>query len=103
MRIAFGEKEASSFAELVDLFPDSAFASPRRSTLPLLAYWRYPQNRLGEFTHGLGASFTSPAHLVFECEVPVRRGAGRASCTDRLLSHTSLHEARIYRMKCRVD
>src|SRR5687767_13383368 len=76
---------ASSFRDLVDLFPDSTFASPRRSTVPLLDYWRMPSERLCELGAALELDIISPVRLCFEYTVPVQRGKGKPSCTDLMV------------------
>jgi len=67
-------------------YPANEFASPRRSTVPLLSYWRDPVARVRELSDAMGFAEPEQACLDFEHEVPVQRGTGRPSCTDLLLT-----------------
>lgn len=69
-----------SFEELIAKLPDDAVASPRRSTIPLIAYWR---QRDALATLGLATS--DRVELRFEHPTPVRRGKGKASYTDLMI------------------
>ncbi len=75
----------TSFADLLKQYGDGELASPRRSTVPLLSYWRHPDARLQEFASALGLPIGAGAELHFEYHVPVQQGRGKASCTDLLL------------------
>jgi hypothetical protein len=64
-----------SFKELVEQFGVDAVASPKRSTVPLLDYWRRPELRLRVLEAHLGLKSSDQTELHFEYEVPVRRVA----------------------------
>ena len=74
-----------SFGELVKQLGDNAFASPTRSTVPLLDYWRGPAPRLRDLWERLGVSHLDDAELYFEYNVPVRQGRGKPSYTDLMV------------------
>jgi hypothetical protein len=85
VRLAFNRLGVDSYDELLERFSDDALASPRRSTVPLLALWRWPMEPLGNLGRAIGANLTTPIELSFEYTVPVRRGAGKPSCTDLMI------------------
>jgi len=78
-------RTVSSFEELVNQLGTDAFASPKRSTVPLLDYWRVPDPRLRDMTGRLGMPWSERFELHFEYEVPVRRGRGKSSYTDLMI------------------
>lgn len=78
-------RTVSSFAEVVDEFGPDALASPKRSTVPLLDYWRVPDSRLRDVAARLGLSRSDRFEFHFEYEVPVRRGRGKPSYTDLMI------------------
>lgn len=78
-------RTVSSFEELVSQLGAGAFASPKRSTVPLLDYWRVPDPRLRDIAARLGVSWADDFELHFEYEVGVRRGRGKSSYTDLMI------------------
>ncbi len=82
-----------SFADVVASSPTPEFASPRRSTVPLLAFWRMGDPALREFTLATAAPTPAPAELHFEYGVKVRYGRGKHSCTDLMVLGDSAHLA----------
>ena len=74
-----------SFEELVERLGLDAVASPRRSTVPLLDYWRQPEQRLRVLEAHLGVNSSDQTELHFEYEVPVQRGRGKSSYTDLMI------------------
>ena len=42
----FGDKAVPDLEQLVKLLPPDAVASPLRSTVPLVDFWRTPESRL---------------------------------------------------------
>lgn len=74
-----------SFAELVEQLGLDAVTSPKRSTVPLLDYWRQPEQRLRVLEELLGMKSADQTELHFEYEVPVQRGRGRSSYTDLMI------------------
>lgn len=86
VRWAYRGRPVSSVETLVRSFGASALASPKRSTVPLLAYWRDANRRLPELAGKIGATFPGDVLLDFEHEVPVQMGTGPASCTDLMIT-----------------
>src|SRR5262245_31382756 len=78
-------RTVSSFEELVRQLGPDALASPKRSTVPLLDYWRAPDSRLREVAPLLGMPWSDRFDLHFEYEVPVQRGRGKPSYTDLMI------------------
>jgi hypothetical protein len=74
-----------SFEDLIRSLSADALASPRRSTIPLLEYWRPSCNRLDSFWHRIDCPPPEVSELHFEYEVPVRAGCGKASYTDLMI------------------
>jgi hypothetical protein len=88
--LQYGTQVVPSFDALLDQYPLNHFNSPRRSTVPLLAYWK-EQGRCEEFLFHLAAEDAPDIQppdsltLIFEYEVPVQEGKGAPSCTDLML------------------
>lgn len=74
-----------SLEELVEQLGLDAVASPKRSTVPLLDYWRHPEQRLRVLEAHLGVKSSDQTELHFEYEVPVQRGRGKSSYTDPMI------------------
>lgn len=66
------------------LGPD-AVASPKRSTVPLVDYWRVPEQRLRDLWERLGVPRPDHVEMHFEHAVPVQRGRGKSSYTDLMI------------------
>ena len=75
----------TSYDKLLDCYKNNEFNSPKRSTVPLLAYWRTPDQRAREFSKFLGFALSRSVRLDFEYKVPVQCGRGKASHTDLML------------------
>jgi hypothetical protein len=75
----------ADFGQLVKLLPPSAVASPMRSTLPLVDFWRTPESRLAQLSAAIGVALLPPIELCFEFPVRVQRGRGKASFTDLMI------------------
>ena len=67
---------------LLDRYPDEEFNSPTRSTIPLLEYWRSPEQRIRELNSALGLPVPPRVQLNFEHTVCPPRGRGNPSHTD---------------------
>jgi hypothetical protein len=78
-------REVDSFHDLVKQLGPDAFASPRRSTVPLVDYWRVPEPCLRDLWERLGVPPSDRSALNFEHEVPVQRGRGKSSYTDLMI------------------
>lgn len=93
--LKYGEDLVSGFNELLDKYPSNQFNSPRRSTVPLLAYWK-EKGKCEEFLFHLdapdGSDIPRPTALTlsFEYEVPVQKGKGAPSCTDLMIAGDKL-------------
>jgi hypothetical protein len=88
LRVSYKNRDVSGepqFTALVNQYSDREFASPRRSTVPLLACWQPMELGLARLSRALGRQLTGDVHLSFEHCVPVRRGIGRDSQTDLMV------------------
>ena len=70
---------------VLDRFPVQEFDSPTRSTIPLLEYWRFPEERMRELTAALRVPLPSGVELNFEYPVSPPRGRGKPSYTDLMV------------------
>jgi hypothetical protein len=75
----------SSLEELINGLGPGAVASPRRSTVPLVDYWRVPEQRLRDLWEHLGLQQPGDTVMHYEHEVPVQRGRGKSSFTDLMI------------------
>jgi hypothetical protein len=82
---AHGGTSVPDFAAVIARYPRSEFASPRRSTIPLLAYWQAGLPRLRDFSAAIGEAVGASTQFHFEYRVPVQSGSGKASCTDLMV------------------
>ena len=81
-------KPINNFADLLSEYPDSQFNSPRRSTVPLLAYWKNAAARCVDLFGRLGLEYPASVDLTYEHEVPVdetNKAKGKPSCTDLMI------------------
>jgi Domain of unknown function (DUF6946) len=78
-------REVYSFEELVKRIGPDAVASPRRSTVSLVDYWRDPEPRLRDLWEQLRVRQPGDTEMHFEHEVPVQRGRGKSSFTDLMI------------------
>lgn len=85
----YDDKVVADFEQLVKLLPPSAVASPLRSTVPLVDFWRTPESRLAQLSAAIGVALPPPIDLCFEYPVPVSRGRGKASFTDLMIVASS--------------
>ncbi len=84
MILNYGNDSVAGFNALLDRYSLNHFNSPKRSTVPLLAYWKEPERVLACLTRfGLHAPDTLT--LAFEYDVPVQEGKGPPSCTDLMI------------------
>ncbi len=76
----------SSYDKLLDCYKNNEFNSPKRSTVPLLSYWRIPDQRAIELSKALGFELSRSVCLNFEYKVPAQCGRSKAaSRTDLIL------------------
>lgn len=81
MKLHLGSPEPLNFDTLICEMPDSEFKNLTRSTIPLLAYWASPGERLAAICQQLGISVPDDVRLCFEYPVP-SVGRAKASFTD---------------------
>jgi len=70
---------------IVGALHDADLDSPRRSTVPLVAYWHDLPARLTQLPNELGCPVASPVTFSFEHSVGVGGGRGKPSCTDLMI------------------
>lgn len=87
---AFAGSRVPGHNGVLDRFPVQEFASPTRSTIPLLEYWRSPEERMRELTAALRLPLPRRVELNFEHTVQPPRGRGRASRTDLMVISAEL-------------
>ena len=56
----------ADFEQLVKLLPPSAVASPVRSTVPFVDFWRTPESRLTQLSAATGVALVPPIGLRFD-------------------------------------
>ena len=82
----YAGQRIAGYDELLECYRLTEFASPKRSTVPFLAFWRTADHRCRELSKALGYRLSDSLFLDFEYETPVQRGQGRASCSDLRLT-----------------
>lgn len=85
----FERRVLAGHAALIDAYSDREFDSPRRSTIPLVEFWRSPEERMRELGSALDLDVPASVRLGFEHTVSPPRGRGKASHTDLMV--TSSH------------
>ncbi|MDI6808330.1 MAG: hypothetical protein QME66_05035 [Candidatus Eisenbacteria bacterium] len=75
---------------IVGALHDADLNSPRRSTIPLVAYWQDALARLTPLQNQLRFPVVAPITFSFEHSVGVRRGRGKPSCTDLMIISSSV-------------
>jgi len=68
----FGDKAVPDLEQLVKLLPPDAVASPLRSTVPLVDFWRTPESRLAQPSAAIGVALLPPIDLCFEFPAETR-------------------------------
>lgn len=76
---------ALDWPALVGALHDADLDSPRRSTVPLVAYWRDPLARFTQLLPQLGLHAAEPPKFSFEHRVSVAAGRGKPSYTDLMI------------------
>lgn len=86
--LQFARFDCSDYAALLRGLPAEAVATPTRSSVPLVDYWRDPEKRLREVGEAIGIVLANATALVFEHATPVPTGYGRgkASFTDLMIT-----------------
>jgi hypothetical protein len=85
IKLRYKKQDAADFSELLEKYPIAELRSPLRSTVPLLAFWRNPELGLDSLSNSLQIDFRDPIELLFEHQVSVRDGKGKASHTDLMV------------------
>ena len=80
--ISYKGQPINSFQELVSKYGKAEFKSPYRSTIPLLLLFNSETWHQLNFISDIDQSSVT---YIFENETPVRKGVGRASCTDLMI------------------
>jgi hypothetical protein len=83
---AYGDTEVAGHRELLACYPEDEFNSPFRSTVPHLAFWQPGERTLLELCRSVGAEVPDGVRAAFEYQVRPRRGRGKASHTDLMLT-----------------
>ena len=84
MRYHYGNPESSTnIGELISLYPRDEFASPTRSTIPLLDLLTHSPKVFERIISELG--FPKHSELYLEYKVKPKEGRGKASQTDAML------------------
>jgi hypothetical protein len=83
--LSYERQPVASMSDLVSGLPADAISSPRRSTVPLLDYWRDAEARLASMWDALGITQAIIEELGFEYPTPVLAGRGKASFTDLMV------------------
>jgi hypothetical protein len=89
VRLRLRDNPVADFGELVKRYTKDEFASPRRSTVPLLAFWAHAESRFRELAAYVGLDQSDPVEFCFEFPVPVQQGKGKASFTDLMILSSS--------------
>ena len=76
----FFENNKMTVMEAVDYYKSSEFASPMRSTVPLLSWLQQEEAMVKEIMQKL--KVTDPREFHLEYKVKPRKGKGNASHTD---------------------
>jgi hypothetical protein len=79
----------ADFPKLVEEYKPAELASPRRSTVPLLAFWAHAASRFRELAPHIGLDPSDPVEFCFEFPVPVQEGKGKDSFTDLMILSSS--------------
>jgi hypothetical protein len=75
----------ADFESLVRAIPAEVLASPRRSVVPLVDFFRRPEWALAVVGRRAGLDLAGAAELAFEHAVSTPKGRGKASFTDLLV------------------
>ena len=81
----YKDKVVPDFDQLVKLLPPTAVATPLRSTVALVDFWRTPESRLTQLSGAIGVALSPPIDLGFEYPIRVQRGRSKPSFTDLMI------------------
>src|SRR5207247_1327469 len=83
--LRYKNRDVVDYDALTEAYPDAEFRSPFRSTIPLLAFWRDAEAALSMLSKGLSLPRQERVELLFEHQVGVKAGRGKASHTDLMV------------------
>ncbi len=84
--ILYSGQPVSSFNSLPSCYGTDEFESPARSTVPSIAFWSTPDDRIADLAAALGAPVPSNCVMEFEFKTPPPKGQGKESHTDLMIS-----------------
>lgn len=85
LRLSIRKTPRPDWRALVTAIGDADLNSPRRSTVPLVAYWQDPIVQLTSLQNRLGFPPVAQASFSFEYPVSPRLGRGKPSYTDLMV------------------
>lgn len=83
--LAWESTEVDTFDALVRTAPEDAMASPTRSVVPLLDYFREPGQAVARIERLIQFNVAGIPRLTFESALQVRQGRGKSSYTDLMI------------------
>lgn len=83
--LEYQNNPVNDFTELINKYNLFEFNSPRRSTVPLLVFWKDIQNRIVDLFPMMNLNKPNYVTACFEYKTPVQKGRGKASFTDLML------------------
>jgi hypothetical protein len=98
----FGTTQVSGFRALLESFPVETFASPLRSTLPLLDFWRVPELRLEEFSRAIGIERIDDGSRVVAAALGEFPAARRSAGSDERPPHDVVERSTYGASDCAV-
>ena len=84
--LQFARSACSDYAALLRGLPAEAVATPTRSSVPLVDYWRDPEKRLREIGEAIGIILANATALAFEHATRVPTGYGRGKAADLMIT-----------------
>lgn len=79
----YKNKRTENITSFLDSYRSGEFKSPFRSTIPLVVLFKKNKFEIGFF---LQENEVNEARYIFEHETPVKKGVGKPSCSDLLIS-----------------
>jgi len=84
--ILFKGSPVTSFRTLLEQYAVTEFASPARSTVPSIAFWSSPDNRIPDLANLLNLVRPIECRMEFEHLTTPPKGTGKESHTDIMIS-----------------
>ena len=87
MKLIFthGNKSLADFSSIVHSYKSTEFNSHKKSTVPLLLFWKNYENEIKRLFKYLAIIAPDKLSACFEYEVPAQSGRGKPSYTDLML------------------